>query len=129
MKHLHIAIALIWRDGRVLVAKRPDEAEHLPGVWEFPGGKCEDGESPRDCLYREVREEVDLEVAVTTEHPTITHEYSQRHVTLYPFDCIITSGKPRPLQCAALRWLAPHELRPEEFPAANASLIQSLKTR
>jgi len=127
MKHSHIAIALIWRDGQVLIAQRPPDAEHLPGVWEFPGGKCEEGETPAICARREVREEIGVEVKVIDEHPPITYEYSDRRVTLHPIDCNISSGEPQPVQCTELRWVAPQELGNVEFPPANAGLIQSLK--
>lgn len=127
MQHLQIAIALIWREGRILVAKRRDDAEHLPGVWEFPGGKCENGEAPRGCAVREAREEVSVEIEISSERSAIVHQYVERRVTLHPFDCRIVSGEPQALQCAALRWLRPDELRLEEFPAANAKLIADIQ--
>lgn len=127
MQHFHIALALIWREGRVLVARRRDDAEHLPGVWEFPGGKCENGETPRDCAVREAREEIGVEIEISGERAAIMHDYPQRRVTLHPFDCHIIGGEPRASQCAALRWLRPDELMPEEFPPANADLIQQIK--
>jgi mutator protein MutT len=125
--HFHIALAIIWRDGRVLVTRRRANADHLPDVWEFPGGKCEDGETPHDAAIREAREELGIEVEVAGEHAPIHHEYSQRRVTLHPFDCVITSGEPQPLHSAGLRWLAPHELHEDDFPAANAQLIAQLR--
>ncbi len=127
MQHFHIAIALIWRNGCVLAARRRDDAVHLPGVWEFPGGKCEDGEAPRDCAVREVREESSVEVEISGERDVIIHHYAERRVTLHPFDCRIISGEPQALQCAALRWLRPDDLRVEEFPAANAKLIEDIQ--
>lgn len=127
MKHLNIAIALIWRDGRVLATRRPYDADHLPGMWEFPGGKCEAGETPQDCVQREAREELGIDVAIIGEHETIMHAYPERHVTLYPYDCVITNGEPLPIACSELRWLRPEELKADEFPPANSGLIQSLR--
>jgi mutator protein MutT len=127
MPHFHIAIALVWRDGRVLVTRRREDAEHLPGLWEFPGGKCEDGESPRDCAIRETREETGLEVEIVAERPSVHHAYVQRRVQLYPFDCCVAGGSESALQQTEMHWLLPSELNPELFPAANASLIQSLQ--
>ncbi|MDQ3812326.1 MAG: (deoxy)nucleoside triphosphate pyrophosphohydrolase [Armatimonadota bacterium] len=129
MQHFHIAIALIWRDDKVLATRRHEQADHLPGVWEFPGGKCEDGELPRECVLREAREEIGVDIAVMKERPPITFDYPERRVTLYPFDCVIVAGEPQPLQVAALRWLARHELQAEEFPAANAGLIAEIKNK
>ena len=127
MQHFRIALAVIWHEGRVLVARRRDDAEHLPSVCEFPGGKCEDGETPRECAAREVREEVGVEIEVTGERAASVHQYGERRVTLHPFDCRIIGGEPQALQCAALRWLRPDELRAEEFPAANAALIAEIQ--
>ena len=126
--HLHIAIALIWRDGKVLCARRRADAEHLPNVWEFPGGKSEADETLDDCVRREVREEIGVEVRVIGARATITHDYEVRTVTLHPFDCAIVEGEPQALGNAELRWLAPGELNGEEFPAANAALIEELKS-
>ena len=123
---LDIALALIWNNGRVLVAQRRLDAEHLPGVWEFPGGKCEANETPAQCAVREVREEIGVGVVITRKRATIRHQYSTRIVTLYPFDCRLTAGHPLALQCADWRWSYPQDLRTADFPAANASLIKEL---
>jgi mutator protein MutT len=129
MPHFHIAIALIWRDGRVLVTRRRDDAEHLPGLWEFPGGKCEDGETPRDCAIRETREETGLDIEIVAERDSIHHAYVQRRVQLYPFDCRIVGGQVQCNASAELHWLLPSELNPEVFPAANNALISDLKQK
>jgi mutator protein MutT len=124
--HFHIALALVWRDGRVLVTRRRADAAHLPDVWEFPGGKCEDGETPREAAMREAREELGVEVRIIGEHAPISHVYTVRRVTLHPFSCCITSGEPQPLDSVALRWLAPQDLNIADFPIANKSLIEEL---
>ncbi|MDF2441746.1 MAG: A/G-specific adenine glycosylase [Abditibacteriota bacterium] len=126
--HFHIAIALIWRDGNVLCARRRDDADHLPSVWEFPGGKCRADETLEECVRREVREEIGIEVRVTGTRPAITHDYEVRTVTLHPFACEIVSGEPQALGNASIRWLAPQELQATEFPIANSSLIEELKS-
>ena len=126
--HLHIAIALIWSDGKVLCARRKADAAHLPDIWEFPGGKCGEGEALEDCVRREVREEIGIEVRVTGRRATITHDYAVRIVTLHPFDCHIVGGEAQALGNAEIRWLAPRELQLEDFPVANAALIKELKS-
>jgi len=127
MPHLEIAIALIWRNGRVLVTQRRADADHLPGVWEFPGGKCEAGEMPEECAVREAREELGVAIRILAARAPLHHEYSARRVTLHPFDAEITRGDPQPLECAAWRWSAPAELRDFDFPAANTPLLAELR--
>ena len=129
--HLSIAIALIWREtesGReVLVARRRDDADHLPGMWEFPGGKCEDGENPRDCAIREAREELGVEIEITAGRVIIEYVYPTRRVTIHPFDAVILSGEPCAIECAEVFWSVPHALSADRFPAANAELIAALQ--
>lgn len=125
--HLHIALALIWNGGLLLVTKRRDDADHLPGLWEFPGGKCQQDETPQQCAVREVREEVGLEVRIAGERTAITFDYPERIVTLFPFDCEVVSGQVQALEVAAWRWVAPADLRIEDFPIANIGLIEELK--
>ncbi len=124
--HLQIAIVLIWREHRVLVQRRLATAEHLPNVWEFPGGKCETDETPRDCAIREAREELGVEIEIIGERETFKFEYSNRTVTLHPFDATIISGKAQPLASSELCWMFPCEMNVDEFPAANAILIGQL---
>jgi mutator protein MutT len=127
--HLQIAIAIIWRDGKVLCARRRANADHVPDVWEFPGGKCKAVETPENCAQREVWEEVGMEVLCTRAYQPITHEYEKRVVTLQPFDCEIVSGEPQSLGNAEIRWMWPHELRDEDFPAANSELLRAIRNR
>jgi len=129
--HFSIAIALIWREAKagreVLIARRNKDASHLPGMWEFPGGKCEEDETPRACIMREAREEIGVEIEVIAEREIIEHEYSSRRVTIFPFDAAISKGAPRAIECAEVFWISPSELRLENFPAANAQLIAALQ--
>jgi len=129
--HLQIATALIWREtqaGReILVARRRDDASHLPRMWEFPGGKCEENETPHDCAIREVREEIGVEIEIIGEREIIEHEYSSRRVTIYPFNAMIIQGEPHAIECAEVFWISPSALKVENFPAANAQLIAALQ--
>jgi mutator protein MutT len=129
MQHFHIAIALVWRTDKVLVTQRKADAEHLPGLWEFPGGKCEEGESPEACVVREVREETGLTVRIKFRRAPVTYDYPGRCVTLHPFDCEpINDTEAQALESAAVRWLAPSNLRIEDFPSANIGLIEELQS-
>ena len=125
--HLQIALAIIWREGEILVSRRLDSADHLPGAWEFPGGKIEVGETPAQAAIREACEEVGLLVEVTAARSPIEWEYEQRIVTLHPFDCRIIGGHLETRRVAEVRCMAPSELRTEDYPAANAQLIADLQ--
>ena len=125
--HYHIAIVLLWRDGKILASKRKPEAEHLPDVWEFPGGKCAPDESPREAARREAHEELGVGIEITGQRPVLEFDYPTRRVSLYPFDALIAKGEPQPLASTDLRWMAPEELKDEDFPPANAPLLEELR--
>ncbi len=120
-----VTAAVIERDSRYLVARRL-RGTHLEGFWEFPGGKCEPGETHHGCLTREIREELGCEVCVGEELLAVTHDYPGQTVELHFFRCT-TSGTPRPLLGQELRWIARRELRTLEFPPADAELIELLE--
>jgi len=121
---LVVAAAVIERDGRFLVTRR-QKGVHLEGMWEFPGGKCDAGESPAACLIRELLEELDVDAAVGREIFAITHRYPERSVELHFLACQLT-GEPRPLLGQEMRWVAREELAALEFPPADAELIAIL---
>jgi 8-oxo-dGTP diphosphatase len=81
-----VAAAVVERDGRILVTKRP-AGVHLEGHWEFPGGKCAAGEAPEQCLMRELREELDADISVGTELLATSHDYGDRRIELHFFSC------------------------------------------
>jgi 8-oxo-dGTP diphosphatase len=122
---IDVAIGLIWRDERLLIARRP-EGVHLGGLWEFPGGKAESGETPEECLLRELQEELGIEATVTGRREAIQFTYPDRTVRLHPIDCRWLSGEPHPTGCEDPRWVLPAELPSYEFPPANAALLASL---
>jgi A/G-specific adenine glycosylase len=108
--HYDVAAAVTVRDdGCVLVAQRNTD-DMLGGLWEFPGGKREDGETLPECLAREMREELDVEVEVGEELIVVRHAYTHFRITLHAFRCSLVSGEPRCLDCAAFRWVVPTEL-------------------
>lgn len=111
-------------DGRFLVTRR-QRGVHLEGLWEFPGGKCEPGESLRECLVREVREELAVESTIGDEILQTAHDYPDRRIVLHFLRCRIT-GTPIPQQGQEMRWVARHELATLPFPPADAQLIEVL---
>lgn len=106
----------------ILIARRPDHAV-LGGLWEFPGGKIEPPETPRQCLVREFQEELDLHVRVARPLPVIEHAYPHALVRLHAFFCTRLAGEPRNLHVAEHRWVTPLQLREQSFPPANAPLV------
>lgn len=125
MTTIEVAAGLVFRDGRLLITQRP-AGGHLAGLWEFPGGKREEGESFEECLRRELREEVGIEVEVLEAVESISHEYPEKRVRLEFLRCRWRSGEPGPLGCAALAWVRPWELARYEFPPADARLLKRL---
>jgi len=119
-----VAAAVVEREGRFLVTRRI-KGTHLEGLWEFPGGKCDAGESLDQCLQREIAEELVARVSVGEEIFRITHEYPGRSITLHFFACSLT-GDPRPLIGQEMQWVARKDLRSLEFPPADDRLIDLL---
>ena len=119
-----VTAAVVERDGAFLVTRRL-RGVHLAGYWEFPGGKCEPGESHVACLEREILEELGTAVRVGDEVFSIEHTYPERTVELHFFACELT-GAPRPLLGQEMRWVRRGELSSLQFPPADAELIQQL---
>jgi 8-oxo-dGTP diphosphatase len=122
-----VTAAVIERDGAFLVTRRL-EGTHLAGCWEFPGGKCDPGESHVDCLVREIQEELAAGVHVGDEVFAVTHEYPERTMELHFFACALT-GEPRAMLGQEIRWVRREELRSLEFPPADLELIDLLADR
>jgi mutator protein MutT len=125
MKSMVVTAAIIERREHVLVTRRL-KGTHLEGVWEFPGGKCEPGESLHACMARELREELGIEATIGEEILSTAHDYPDRRVTLHFLRCH-TDDEPAPLIGQEMRWVTREELDDLEFPPADAELIRILK--
>src|SRR6266567_7704889 len=121
-----VAAALIFHTGKLLITRRHPTA-HLGGLWEFPGGKREPDETFEQCLARELREELGIEVAVGELVESLTHQYADRAVHLKFFRCQWRENEPRPLGCAAFKWITPADLSAHAFPDADARLLETLR--
>jgi 8-oxo-dGTP diphosphatase len=121
---LIVTAAVIERDGSFLVTRRM-KGTHLAGFWEFPGGKCEDGESHQACLAREMLEELDARVTVGPEILETSHTYPERIVELHFFACAL-EREPRPMLGQEVRWVRREDLGSLEFPPADEDLIRRL---
>ena len=121
-----VAIALVHRDGRYLIARRRESA-HLGGMWEFPGGKIEPGETPAQAALRELWEECRVIAKVDQIFPSCTFEYADRTVTIYPVSCIWRSGEGQANDNQECRWIALVELPSYPMPPANDTIIDDLR--
>ena len=124
---IDVAAGLVFRNRKLLITKRFPEA-HLGGLWEFPGGKREQGETFKNCLTRELAEELGIEVRVGELVEALTHDYRDKHVHLRFFKCEWKANEPEPLGCEECRWITRQELKNFEFPAADALLLKKLQT-
>lgn len=118
-------MAIVRENGAVLVARRPDDV-HLPGAWEFPGGKFESGESAKQAAVRELAEECGIVADPLELLPAVDADYTDRTVTLIPVICRRISGEPRPLASQEVRWVPVAELAMLGMPAANQPVIEML---
>jgi len=125
--HFDVAAGVIHRDdGRFLIAqRRPDSM--LGGLWEFPGGKREPGESLRACLRREICEELGIDITVGDQIGTIHHGYTHFRITLYAFACRYVSGEPRAIEVADWAWVTLDDLERYAFPVTDQKIIALLR--
>ncbi len=123
---VQVAAGLVFRGGKLLVTQRPP-ASHLGGLWEFPGGKCQAGESFEQCLRRELAEELGIEVQVQELVEDLTHDYPEKSVHLKFFRCRWLRHEPRAILCQDLAWIEPEQLANYKFPAADARLLEKLR--
>jgi 8-oxo-dGTP diphosphatase len=122
------AVALIDSDGRVLLTQRP-EGKSLAGLWEFPGGKVEPGETPEAALIRELREELGIETHASCLAPLTfaSHSYPDFHLLMPLFACRKWDGIPHGAEGQALAWVRPAALRDYPMPPADLPLIPILR--
>jgi 8-oxo-dGTP diphosphatase len=124
---VEVAAGLVFRDGLLLITQRRPQ-DHLGGLWEFPGGKRGAGETYEECLRRELREELGIEVEVGARLESITHEYPEKTVHLEFFRCAWLRHEPRTLGCHDFAWVRREQLTDYSFPAADARLLEKLAT-
>ena len=121
---LVVTAAVVERGGRFLVTRR-QAGVHLEGYWEFPGGKCDAGETLEACLVRELREELAVAARIGAEIFSIAHDYSDRSVELHFFACDLF-GEPSPQIGQEMRWVTRAEMAALPFPPADEELIRTI---
>ena len=127
MKRVHVAAAVIRGvDGRILIARRAD-TQHQGGLWEFPGGKVEAGESVEAALGRELKEELGIVVEAARPLIQVQHDYPDKQVLLDVWEVSAFTGEPHGAEGQPLAWVAQRELADYAFPAANQPIVAAAR--
>jgi A/G-specific adenine glycosylase len=123
--HHEIAVGVIVNDHKVLISRRPED-KMLGGLWEFPGGKVEDGESLQEALVRELHEELGIEVSVVNKMMEVPHAYSHMTINLHAYRCRIVDGAPSSEEGQRWEWVDRDELEEYAFPKANKQIVDDI---
>ena len=130
MKPIICTSGIIRKGGRILIAQRLPDSKLEPLKWEFPGGKIEFTEDPKDCLVREIKEEMNFEISVGDIFEVSSHNYEKgpetHHVLLLCYLCDYVSGEPRAIDCNDFRWIKAEELPDFDFAAADLPIVEKL---
>ncbi|WYM01131.1 MAG: 8-oxo-dGTP diphosphatase MutT [Gloeotrichia echinulata CP02] len=127
--HKIIGVAIIWNDQQQILIDRRRAGGAMGGLWEFPGGKVEPGETVEECIRREISEELGIEIEVGEHLITIDHTYTHLRVTLTAHHCRHLTGVPQPIECDEIRWVGLTDLDQFTFPQANFQIIAALRER
>jgi len=128
LPHYDVTAGLIWRGQKVLLSQRHLD-EMLGGLWEFPGGKTKPNESLEDCLRREIKEELGIDIEVREHIGAVKHAYSHFRITLHGFHCRYVGGRVRSLGCADWKWVLPSEISSYALPRADRKLLEVLERK
>jgi 8-oxo-dGTP diphosphatase len=127
LPHKRIGVAVIWNQaGQISIDKRKASGS-MGGLWEFPGGKIEPGETVAECIVREIREELGIKISVGEHLISIDHTYPAFQLTLIVHHCQHISGIPQPIESDEVRWVDVSDLDDYEFPAANVEIINAIR--
>lgn len=127
LPHKMIGVAVIWNDDRQILIDRRKPEGLLGGLWEFPGGKVESGETIETCIAREIQEELGIEIEVGDRLIIVEHTYTHFRVTLNVHHCRHVSGEPQAIECDEVKWVGVNDLEQYPFPKANLQIIEALK--
>tara|TARA_B100000315_G_scaffold252337_1_gene288914 strand:+ start:50 stop:442 length:393 start_codon:yes stop_codon:yes gene_type:complete len=123
-----VGIALITEGNKALITQRRAE-DSFPSYWEFPGGRCEEGESPQDCVIREMLEELEITVGIEGPGPEVVHQYPDGTIRLISFWCKRLEGEPVTKEAVDLCWVQAGELSQYRFPPASETLIEAVREK
>ena len=122
---LHVTCAIIRRNNTILICQRSASMK-LPLKWEFPGGKIEPGESKEDCLMREIKEELGIDIKVGPALNMVEYHYPEFAICLYPFECLLVGGKLHLTEHAQAIWVDYNELLNYDWAAADLPIVKAL---
>jgi 8-oxo-dGTP diphosphatase len=120
-----VTAAAMVRDGKVLIAQR-EAGSHMGLRWEFPGGKLEPDEAPEECIVREIKEELDLDIEVIDIYKVVKFKYEEKDILLLCYLCKILSGKGKPLECNDFKWVERDKLSEYEFVPADLPIVEKI---
>lgn len=129
LPHKRIGVAVIWNESAQILIDKRKLSGSMGGLWEFPGGKIEAGETVVECIVREIREELGIEIVVGEHLISIEHTYPAFNITIIVHNCQHSSGIPQPIECDEIRWVSVSDFDKYEFPAANSAIIDAIRAR
>jgi len=125
LPHFDVAAGIIRKGENILIAQRSKD-DMLGGFWEFPGGKKKASETLKECLHREILEELGVEIIVGEQTQKIIHTYSNYKITLHVFECKWHFGEPKRIECADFQWVIPDEFADFSFPATDQKIAAKI---
>lgn len=127
LPYKNIGVAVIWNEQRQILIDRRRPGGSMGGLWEFPGGKIELGETVEECIKREILEELGIEIVVGDRLITVNYVYTQFRITLNVHHCRHIAGIPQLIECDEIRWVTLEEIDQFPFPKANIQIINALR--
>lgn len=121
VRWIPVVTGLVRSQGKILLGRRPEGS--LAGVWEFPGGKIEPGETPEEALARELSEELGIEAKIGSLRFATAHSYGETSILLLFYEVLYWKGEPKSVHHTDLKWVKPEDLRNEELPEANRRVL------
>lgn len=125
-KMLIVAAAIVLNQNKVLIAQRK-EGSNMEFKWEFPGGKMEENETPEQCLIREIKEELNMEIEPIEIYKVIRHRHKDKDILLLAYICNFIGGEGRPIECNDFRWIEKEELDDYEYTPADITVVEKLR--
>lgn len=122
-----VTAAAMIRNGKVLIAQR-EAGSHMEYRWEFPGGKLEPDETPEECIKREIKEELDMDIKVIDIYKVVKFEYEEKDILLLCYLCKILKGEGKSLECNDFKWVTRDELEGFDFVPADLPIVEKLRS-
>jgi 8-oxo-dGTP diphosphatase len=126
--HKQVGVAVIWNQSRQILIDRRKAGGSMGGMWEFPGGKIEVGETVIECIIREIREELAIEITVGAHLISIEYPYPTFDITLIVHQCQYLRGIPQPIESDEVLWVSTRDLDQYQFPAANQAIVRAIQS-